>query len=639
MLAFLRRRKRSWVIVFFVTMIVLVFVLWGVGKYINEPGTESPARVNGESISAADFAFHYQRLVEQYRNLLKGSLTEEALQNLNLKGLVVQELIRRSLLLQEARRLGLETSDEELRAGIGKEAEFQGADGRFDQNRYLQTLRANRLVPAQFESERRVDLTLQKLYSLVGDSVMITENEARDRYRFEHERVNLSFIRLSPEPFLSQVQITEEEIKSHYQQNRETLKEPLKVQVEYIAYPLDHFSSKIPVSDREVEEFYKIHLKTKFHQPKAARLRHIFFSIPAGADPEQKEKVRLKAEGALQEARRGKDFAQLAKTLSEDPSASNGGDIGFRSEGQMLPPLEQAAFALKKGAISSVIETPMGYHILKAEETREAKTRSLQETRAEITSEIRKEKGKTEAGNAAAADREKALSGTPLSQLAKERGLVSAKTALFSQFEVVPEVGPAEEFNRAAFSLSINETSPVIETRQAAYLLKLIKKKEPAVFPLADVRLQIEKNLRGKKAAGMMLQKAKEILSQLKTAKDIQELARKNGLNTEETGWFLRHAAQIPKVGPLDEMSPGGIAVSRHQPVANQIYHGRGAVYLFALKESQPADMEHFEQEKKGLQEQMLSEKQQGVWQKFVESLRAKAQIDIRPQILGGQGG
>src|SRR3989338_1389082 len=102
MLAFLRHRKRSGIIVFFVAMIVLVFVLWGVGRYINEPGSESLAKVNGESISPTDFAFHYQRLVDQYKNLLKGSLTEETLKNLNLRGLVIQELVRRQLLLQEA---------------------------------------------------------------------------------------------------------------------------------------------------------------------------------------------------------------------------------------------------------------------------------------------------------------------------------------------------------------------------------------------------------------------------------------------------------------------------------------------------------------------------------------------------------
>ncbi len=638
MLAFLRHRKRSWIIVFFVTMIVLVFVLWGVGRYINEPGPESLAKVNGESISPTDFAFHYQRLVDQYKNLLKGSLTEETLKNLNLRGLVIQELVRRQLLLQEARRLGLETSDEELRNEIGMMPEFQ-ADGRFDQNRYLQILRANRLAPAQFENERRAELTLRKLYGLIGDSVMVTENEVKDRYRFEQEKVNLSYVRLSAEPFLPQVQITEEEIQAYYQQNRETMKEPLKVQVEYIAYPLDHFASKIPVSDREVEEFYKTHLKTKFHQPKAARLRHIFFRAPQEADAQQKEKSRLKAAAVLREAQQGKDFAQLAKTFSEDPSASNGGDLGFLPEGQMLAPLDRAAFALRKGQISGLIETPMGYHILKAEETREPKTQSLAETRSEIMNEIRKEKGKTETGNAAAADRGKALSGTPLSQLAKERGLASAQSGLFSQFEVVPEIGPVEEFNRGAFSLSMNETSPVIEGRQAYYILRLQKRKEPSVLPLTEVRSQIEKGLREKKASGLMLQKAKALLSQLKTEKDIQGIAKKNGLGIEETGWFPRNATQISKIGPLQEMAPGGIAVSMHQPIPDRIYQGQGAVYLFALKESQPADMERFQQEKKALQERMLAKKQQQILQKFVESLRAKAQIEVGAQLLEKEAG
>ncbi|MEK7209864.1 MAG: SurA N-terminal domain-containing protein, partial [Candidatus Binatota bacterium] len=299
-------------------------------------------------VSQREFAIHYQRLIEFYRGLFKGALTPETIKSLNLKSAIIEELIQKHLLLQEARRLGLEVSDEELMDAIERIPDFQ-VNGRFSKNRYLQALRSNQLTTAQFEIERREQLTIQKLYDIVRDNVYITEAEVRDRYSLELERVGFYFIRISASDFTPQVQVTTDEIKNHYERNKEALKEPLKVQVEYLAYPFDQFSSQVQVSEKEIEEYYRIHRGTRFYQPRGVHLRHILFRIPVAADSKQKEAVRLKAEGVLLELRAGKDFAGLARKYSEDPSAAQGGDAGWLTQGQILPPLEQAAFALKRG--------------------------------------------------------------------------------------------------------------------------------------------------------------------------------------------------------------------------------------------------------------------------------------------------
>ena len=166
----------------------------------------------------------------------------------------------------------------------------------------------------------------------------------------------------------------------------------MKVQVEYLVYP-HHFSSQVQVSEKEIEEFYKIHRETRFYQPKGVHLRHILFRLPAGADSKQKEAVRSRAEAVLVEARAGKDFAELAKKYSEDPSTAQGGDVGWFTPGQLLPGLEKAAFALKKGEASGVVETSLGYDLLKAEEVREEKTKGLKEAKEEIVRAIKAERG------------------------------------------------------------------------------------------------------------------------------------------------------------------------------------------------------------------------------------------------------
>ncbi|MGH7830590.1 MAG: peptidylprolyl isomerase, partial [Candidatus Binatia bacterium] len=361
--------------------------------------------------------------------------------------------------------------------------------------------------------------------------------------------------------------------------------------------------------------------------PRAVRVRHILFRVPAEADLEQKKAIRLKTDGVLREARAGADFAQLAKKHSEDPSAVQGGDVGWFVKGQMMPALEQAAYALKKGELSDVVEGPSGYHILKVEETKEARSRSLKEVTEEIVAALRTDKGKTEAARAVDADREKLLSGADLSQLAKERGLSVAVSPFFSRTETLPQVGPVDEFYKAAFSLSPTEVSSALEGPEAYYLMRVKGRKEPAVPDLEAVRPRLEKNLREIKALDLATERGHTLLAELKKEKEIQKVAQRHGLTVEETGWFARSASQIPKIGQLQEAKGGALLVSAHRPLPDRVYTQKEGVYIISFKDSGEADMELFEKEKGRLQEEALKDKRRRVLQRLIESLKANARI------------
>jgi peptidyl-prolyl cis-trans isomerase D len=132
----------------------------------------------------------------------------------------------------------------------------------------------------------------------------------------------------------------------------------------------------------------------------------------------------------------------------------------------------------------------------------------------------------------------------------------------------------------------------------------------------------------------MLQQKARSLLEQLKKEKDINKLAQQNGLKLEETGWFPRSAAQLPKVGELSEMRSGGVTLSAEKPFPDKIYTQKDNAYILAFKDSQAADMAHFDKEKEQLTNQALEESRQLVMQKFVENLKAKAQIQVHPGAL-----
>ena len=145
-------------------------------------------------------------------------------------------------------------------------------------------------------------------------------------------------------------------------------------------YLNDYFASKIQVSEEEVQKVYM--------EDKTASVRHILLSTQNMADAEKQE-IRKKMEGILSRAKGGEDFAELAKTHSEDPgSKENGGLYENFGRGQMVPPFEDAAFSVPIGEISDIVETSFGYHIIKVIE-RNKETRPLDEVRAEIEAQIR----------------------------------------------------------------------------------------------------------------------------------------------------------------------------------------------------------------------------------------------------------
>jgi hypothetical protein len=182
--------------------------------------------------------------------------------------------------------------------------------------------------------------------------------------------------------------------------------------------------------------------------------------------------------------------------------------------------------------------------------------------------------------------------------------------------------------------LNPKDISPVIEGPNAYYVLKIKQRSEPTVPPFEAVRSNIEKSLKESKAHEMLQQKGKSLLEQLKKEKDISKFAQQNGLKLDETGWFLRSADQLPKVGELSELRSGGIELSAERPFPDKIYTQKDNAYIFAFKDSQGADMDRFDKDKEQLTKQALAESRQQVLQKFVEHLKAKAQIQVHPNSL-----
>lgn len=148
---------------------------------------------------------------------------------------------------------------------------------------------------------------------------------------------------------------------------------------------------KQQVTDAEVKAFYDKNPQA-FTQPEQLRASHILISVDAKASEGERKKAKEKITALLKQIKAGADFAKLAQENSTCPSSKQGGDLGYFRKGQMVKPFEDAAWALKPGEVSGVVETQFGYHIIKLAEKKPASKVSFNEVKTRIAESLKRQK-------------------------------------------------------------------------------------------------------------------------------------------------------------------------------------------------------------------------------------------------------
>ena len=152
---------------------------------------------------------------------------------------------------------------------------------------------------------------------------------------------------------------------------------------------------KVKISDEESKQYYDTHPEF-FKQPEQVNASHILIKVDENASEAQKAEARKKIQEVQQKLQKGEDFATLAKTYSEGPSAPQGGNLGYFRRGQMVKPFEDTAFKLKPGETSDIVETRFGYHLIKVIDKQPEKTLAYAEIKDRLNELLKKQKLETE---------------------------------------------------------------------------------------------------------------------------------------------------------------------------------------------------------------------------------------------------
>ena len=612
--------------------VATIFLDWGWQR----PGRPDAhvATVGGEGVSLHEFQMTYTNLTDFYRRLYQERFTEDFARTLNLKQQALDTLVQRKLLLREAKRQGLMVSDAELIEKVQTYPVFQ-VNGHFDHSRYLQVLRLSRLTPADFEQNQREDLLLGKLENLIKDGVQVTEAEVKQTFIHDKEQVNVEYIRVDPAQFVPQVEMSDADLSTYYQEHLERFRKPEQTRLGYVVVDPEWLAGMVEMTDEQLTQYYEQH-KEEFRREEQVRARHILFKLAQQAGAEEEARVRGEAETTLQRIQAGEDFAALASQLSEDPvSAQQGGDLGFFKHGEMVKPFEEMAFGLKPGVVSDPVRTDFGYHLIQVEEMQEAGYEPVEVVRAELRTRLAREEARRLAeAKAQAVYDAMVAAGSAWKTAVQALELVPRETPFIAQGEVVEGIENSTAFMRTAFALQDGEVSRPTLIGNQYVVEKLLERKASHIPPFEEVKDAVRDALVQEQSQALARQKAHEWLTEVQAGQSIEQLAQAFNIQTEQTGLFSRNGA-IPKLG-------------RPQEFIREVFRmrvGEGRVVdlleqpaVVVLTEHKEFDAEAYEKDKAQMKQQVLRQKREQTFSQWFNELRRQAEerheISVNPSLL-----
>lgn len=624
MLDVIRRNAQSWGVKIIFGIIILVFVFWGVGSFRSERGNVL-AEINGSPLLLEDFQRTYRQTLDTLRQENPG-INVEDLERMNLRGQIFGQMVGMRLLQQEADRLNVTVSTQELRQTITQLQAFQGQDQRFDPDLYRALLRSHNLTPPQFEADFRSDLIMGKIQEFITLPAHVSEAAVRDYFRYAREQVVVEYLVFPWSHELEQSAVADADVEAHYQANLDSYKIPARIRIKYLNLSPAALARPEEVGQEEIAAYYTANTQAYF-KPEQIKAAHILIKVAPEASEAEGNAAREKILALLARLHEGESFSALAREYSEDVSADQGGDLGWFGRGEMVPEFEDAAFGLETGEISDPVRTVFGWHLIRVEDRREAGTVPLEEVAAAIRAHLAEEHALESLPETLDAALEQVIIGSPLEEIGQKLRLPVRESEFFSLGQPPADLDLTPEVIARLFALGDGEIthSPIL--LPDGYLLAQKTAFEPeTIRPLEEVRQRIVSRLSLDKAMEAARQKADQTLERV-TAEDAQALDA-TGLTTSAP--FGRQGF-IPGLGFNPELAAAAFS-SRPGEWLPTTYRTQDAFIVARLKERIAPPEEQWSQEQDMWRQSLLQARQRELLQAFMQTLQAKAEIKILRQ-------
>ncbi|MBF7980069.1 MULTISPECIES: peptidylprolyl isomerase [Rahnella] len=512
----LRAASNNVVLKIILALIILSFILTGVGNYLVGGSGDYAAKVNGQEIGRAQL----EQAVQNQRNRLQQQLGDQFSALAGSEGYMQQlrqeslsNLIDVTLLDQYSKKLGIAVSDQQIKDAIFATPQFQ-TDGRFDNAKYLQSIQSMGYTADNFAQLMKRQLISQQLEQAFGQSDFVLPVESKSLGELILQSRDVQTATLDTNALAAKQQVTDAELQAFYDQNKNSFISPEQVKISYIEMDAAAMQGKTDVTDADISAYYDQH-KNEFGQPERRRYSVIVLKTQADAD------------AVAAELAKGTDFAALAKTKSTDAlSAKQGGDLGWMEPETTLPEFKNANLTTK-GQVSGVIKSDSGFFILRLEDVTPEKVKPLAEVRNTITDKLKQEKSldayyalQQKVSEAATNDNESLASAEQVA------GTKAVHTDWFTQNQIPaginfkPVVQAIFEGGLIGQDGSPGSNSDIITVDgDRAFVVRVDAHKAEGVKPFADVKDQVTAMLKHQKAQDQARDDGEKLLTALKDGK------------------------------------------------------------------------------------------------------------------------
>lgn len=374
-------------------LIVPSFALLGLESYTRMGDeTNVVATVGGQKITKEELDAAQRQQADRLRQAYGAQFDPRLLDTPEARRGLLDNLIAQKVLALEAARSHLSVSDAALQQSILQIPELQSADGKFDVERYKALLAAQGMTPTMYEAQLRQEMALQQINAAVQNSAFAPKSLATRLSEINEQQREVQEQLFKVSDYAAKVKVTDEMLQAYYDKSGSRFETPEQVKAEYVVLNAANIASQVSVSDADIKSYYDQNAK-RYTTEEQRRASHILITASKESPAKERSAAKAKADALLAQLRKTPgDFARLAKENSQDPgSAERGGDLDFFGKGMMVKPFEDAAYALRKGEISDVVESEFGYHIIQVTEIKPGGVRSLEQVKDEIATEIKKQ--------------------------------------------------------------------------------------------------------------------------------------------------------------------------------------------------------------------------------------------------------
>ncbi|MCF6210001.1 MAG: SurA N-terminal domain-containing protein [Gammaproteobacteria bacterium] len=630
MLTFIREKVQGWIAWVIVGLLIIPFALWGINEYFGTGGSLVAATVNDAEIDQREFRQTFYEQRDRMQEMLGGQY-DSRIFDPQLRQRVINELVERELLLQNAEAMGYRVAEQNVAATIRSFESFH-EEGVFSPELYRQQLRIQGQSPASFEHRIRRALLASQLPTGIAETALVTDAELDALIRLQGQQREVAYLTLPIKRYEDESDASEAAVASYYETHHERYMTSERVSVEYIELSANELGADLEPGDEKLREFYQSRSQ-QFSVPEERKVRHILLTLPEGAGERDVEAVRDKAKEVLERIRAGESFAALASEISEDPGSTDmGGDLGFISQGVMEPDFEQVAFVLNEGDVSEPVLTSFGFHIIKVDEIRVGEAKPFEEVRDELLEEYRRDEAEREYFDLADQLTNMAYE-TPdsLTEVAEVLGLPLKESGLFSR-DGGEGVFANPQLTIIAFSDEVLKqgynSEPVEVGERHVVVLRLKEHSKAAPLPLEEVADEIRQQIIAEKAQERAQDAAAELVKRLESGASQEEVAREADAEWQTPAVLERNAVTVDPalVQAVFRMPRPAGEATRYGSTALR----SGDFAVLVLSRVIDGDLASFDKaERENLRQQLANLRGAESSQAILDALKAKARIVI----------